>query len=257
MRRTEKRKNSSSARHCDQIRFRFHTAWVTSGGLGPTLRRQVDPRQRTPPAARVASGSARARSRCAPARCAGGMNRRACSQHPDASRHIKPTDNAITKLPRRIAPICLLERVAYISARKKLIHAMSLNADRPINRAMVAGCAISATRNYLKLHMPRTLNPLAIIPHLTRCSESWNFILRQSNAARREVRADSGRGEAARVGGAPCWRARLGPQFSCAFQSASMPIFGLTANVRLAAGVSIPSNLAGANGRPGTGWSNS
>jgi hypothetical protein len=31
--------------------------WVTSGGLGPTLRRQVDPRQRTPPAARVASGS--------------------------------------------------------------------------------------------------------------------------------------------------------------------------------------------------------
>jgi hypothetical protein len=50
----------------------------------------------------------------------------------------------------------LLERVAYISARKKLIHAMSLNADRPINRAMVAGCAVSATRNYLKItHAPR------------------------------------------------------------------------------------------------------
>ena len=31
--------------------------WVTSGELGPTLRRQVDHRQRTPPAARVASGS--------------------------------------------------------------------------------------------------------------------------------------------------------------------------------------------------------
>jgi hypothetical protein len=31
--------------------------WVTSGGLGPTLRRQVDPGQRTPPAAEVASGS--------------------------------------------------------------------------------------------------------------------------------------------------------------------------------------------------------
>jgi hypothetical protein len=28
MRRTEKRKKSSSARHCDQIRFRFHPAWV-------------------------------------------------------------------------------------------------------------------------------------------------------------------------------------------------------------------------------------
>ena len=37
---------------------------------------------------------------------------------------------------------------------------MPLNTDRPINRAMVVGCAISATRNYLKLHMPRTLNPL-------------------------------------------------------------------------------------------------
>jgi len=37
---------------------------------------------------------------------------------------------------------------------------MPLNTDRPINRARVVGCAISATRNYLKFHMPRTLNPL-------------------------------------------------------------------------------------------------
>src|SRR5215475_259852 len=37
---------------------------------------------------------------------------------------------------------------------------MPLNADRPINRAIVVGCAISATRKYLKLHMPRRLNPL-------------------------------------------------------------------------------------------------
>ena len=44
-----------------------------------------------------------------------------------------------------------------ISARKKLIHAMSLDIDRPINRAVVVGCAVSATRNYLKLHMSRTL----------------------------------------------------------------------------------------------------
>jgi len=50
--------------------------------------------------------------------------------------------------------------VVYISARKKLIHAMSLNIDRPINRAPVVGCAISATRNHLKLNMPGTLNPL-------------------------------------------------------------------------------------------------
>jgi hypothetical protein len=34
---------------------------------------------------------------------------------------------------------------------------MPLNKDRSINRAMVVGCAISATRNYLKLHMLKTL----------------------------------------------------------------------------------------------------
>jgi hypothetical protein len=42
---------------------------------------------------------------------------------------------------------------------------MSLNADRTTNRAMVAECTISATRNYLKLHMPRTLNPLLCSLH--------------------------------------------------------------------------------------------
>src|SRR5215831_6115715 len=42
---------------------------------------------------------------------------------------------------------------------------MSLNADRTINRAMVAECAISATRNYLKLHMPKTLNPFLCSLH--------------------------------------------------------------------------------------------
>src|ERR1700730_13303649 len=31
MRKAKKRKNSSSARHYDQIRFRFHTAWNRSG----------------------------------------------------------------------------------------------------------------------------------------------------------------------------------------------------------------------------------
>jgi hypothetical protein len=50
--------------------------------------------------------------------------------------------------------------VVYISARKKLIHVMSLNTDRPTNRAPVVGCAISATRNHLKLNMSGTLNPL-------------------------------------------------------------------------------------------------
>jgi hypothetical protein len=36
--------------------------------------------------------------------------------------------------------------------RKKLIHAMSLDVDRSTNRAVVVGCAISATRNYLKFY---------------------------------------------------------------------------------------------------------
>src|SRR6202022_3071379 len=53
----------------------------------------------------------------------------------------------------------------YISARKKLIHAMSLDIDQAINRAVVVGCAISATRNYLKLHMSRTLKVLLCNTH--------------------------------------------------------------------------------------------
>src|ERR1700739_521560 len=51
------------------------------------------------------------------------------------------------------------------SARKKLIHAMSLDIDRPINRAVVVGCAIFATRNYLKLHMSRTLKVVLCNTH--------------------------------------------------------------------------------------------
>jgi hypothetical protein len=58
------------------------------------------------------------------------------------------------------APTSLLECAIYISAREKLIHAMSPDIDQLINRAVVVGCAISATRNYLKLHMPRTLKVL-------------------------------------------------------------------------------------------------
>src|ERR1700759_1438119 len=51
------------------------------------------------------------------------------------------------------------------SARKKLIHAMSLDINQLINRAVVVGCAISATRNYLKLHRPGTLKVLLCNAH--------------------------------------------------------------------------------------------
>src|ERR1700756_1658747 len=63
------------------------------------------------------------------------------------------------------APTSLLECAVYISARKKLIHAMSLDIDQLINRAVVVGCAISATRNYLKLLMPGTLKVLLCNAH--------------------------------------------------------------------------------------------
>ena len=66
----------------------------------------------------------------------------------------------MTKIALTKAPTSLLECAVYISARKKLIDAMSLDIDRPINRAVVVGCAISATRDYLKLHMSRTLKVL-------------------------------------------------------------------------------------------------
>ena len=71
----------------------------------------------------------------------------------------------MTKIALTKAPTGLLECAVYISARKKLIHAMSLDTDRPINRAVVVGCAISATRNYLKLHMSRTLKVLLCNTH--------------------------------------------------------------------------------------------
>ena len=78
----------------------------------------------------------------------------------DQASHIGRTDNAMTKIALAKAPTSLLECAVYISARRKLIHAMPLDTDRPINRAVVVGCVISATRNYLKLHMSRTLKVL-------------------------------------------------------------------------------------------------
>ena len=66
----------------------------------------------------------------------------------------------MTKIALTKPPTSLLQCAADISARKKLIHAMLLDTDRPTNRATVVGCAISATRNYLKLHMSKTSNPL-------------------------------------------------------------------------------------------------
>ncbi len=64
--------------------------------------------------------------------------------------------------PKRNDKIALtsLECAEEISAHKRLIRAMPLNKDRSINRTMVVRCVISATPNYLKLHVLKTLNPL-------------------------------------------------------------------------------------------------
>src|SRR6267143_1997618 len=59
-----------------------------------------------------------------------------------------------------MAQTSLLKCAVDISPRKKLMHTMPPNTDRPINRAMVVGCAVSATRNHLKLHEPRRLKVL-------------------------------------------------------------------------------------------------
>ncbi len=51
--------------------------------------------------------------------------------------------------------------VVYISARKKLIHVMSLNTDRPINRAPVVGCAISGNAQPFEIkHAGNIKSPL-------------------------------------------------------------------------------------------------
>jgi len=86
------------------------------------------------------------------------------------SRFIGRTDNAMTKIALTKARASLLEYAVSIRARKKLIHAMSLDIDRSINRAVVVGCAISATRNYLNLHMSRTLKVLLCNTHAKRGS---------------------------------------------------------------------------------------
>jgi hypothetical protein len=140
---------------------------------------------------------ASARSRCAPARCAGARAEgpAACRENSDSrvarstrstsivgvQRMIKQPDHLGARTlmshipdephrrhPKRNDKNCLdeyhkpvcFECAEETFARKRLIHAMPLNKDRSINRAMVVGCAISATRNYLKLHMLKTLNPL-------------------------------------------------------------------------------------------------
>jgi hypothetical protein len=76
----------------------------------------------------------------------------------------RPADHLIISGPAPGEPhraqTSLLECAVHLLGRRKLTRTMPLNTDRAINRAVVAGCAISATRNYLKLHRPRRLNPL-------------------------------------------------------------------------------------------------
>src|SRR5215471_4814950 len=108
---------------------------------------------------------------------------------PHAASHIIGcTDNAMIKIALTKAPTSLLECAVYISARNKLIDAMSLDIDRPINRAVVVGCAISAG-----------LTPLEAIPvdqftgrpllHFTRLPRCPLHYLLYADIARRLVLA--------------------------------------------------------------------
>ena len=54
---------------------------------------------------------------------------------------------------------------------------MPPNTDRPINRAMVVGCAVSATRNHLKLHEPRTLKILSCATFMPKRESCGSILL--------------------------------------------------------------------------------
>ncbi|MGY4622118.1 hypothetical protein ACVWZ4_007402 [Bradyrhizobium sp. USDA 4472] len=97
-------------------------------------------------------------------RCRGGRSTRLTGgikrgPAPRCGSHTGPL-YGMTKIALTKAPTSLLECAVDIPARKKLIQTMPLDIDRPINRAVVLGCAISATRNYLKLHRSQTLKIL-------------------------------------------------------------------------------------------------
>src|SRR6516164_8984042 len=85
--------------------------------------------------------------------------------HDHTTSDIGRTGNPMIKIALTKAPSSLLNVPSIFSARKKLFHAMSLDTDRSITRATVVNCAISATRNYLKLQMPRTLKVLLCNTH--------------------------------------------------------------------------------------------
>ena len=90
------------------------------------------------------------------------------------------------------ASTSLLECAVYSSARKKLIDAMSLDIDRPINRAVVVRCAISATRNHLKLHISRTLKVLFCNTHAkTRVVEAFCRVAASRSNTRRSIHQPS------------------------------------------------------------------
>jgi hypothetical protein len=79
---------------------------------------------------------------------------------------------ALGDVPATIQVENLSAAMALVSLDSPL-RAMSLDIDRPINRAVVVGCAISATRNYLILHMSRTLKVLLCNTHAAEVVEAF------------------------------------------------------------------------------------
>ena len=90
-----------------------------------------------------------------------------------------PSRNDKVVLTNSANQVCL--NVPWIfSTRKKLIRTMPPNTDRPINRAMVVGCAVSGTRNHLKLHEPRTLKILFCNVH-AKTRKLWKHFARAAS----------------------------------------------------------------------------
>ena len=83
------------------------------------------------------------------------IGRRQARDYPAAKALLRIGVSTQLATARNVTPLRqrMIEEMVSCLARKKMIYAVSLNVDRSINRAVVAGCAISATRNYLKLHI--------------------------------------------------------------------------------------------------------
>jgi hypothetical protein len=83
-----------------------------------------------------------------------------CRQHPHTANHIDPAYNAMTKIGWPIAQNQFAWMCRRYFCSQEIDSHYATESGSTDNCATVAGCAISATINYLKLHAPTKSNPL-------------------------------------------------------------------------------------------------